>query len=105
MLEEIVTSSYAGFRPRPRPPGSSARQLVTPPPRLLDGAEAGLSQPFKGVTADGNVVPGLFPVRKSGVSTEPIRWAAEAYLASLRPEQRAKGLFEVADERTWRSWS
>jgi hypothetical protein len=100
-----MTSTYAGFRPRPRPPGSSARQLVSPPPRLLERAEAGLAQPFKGVTADGSVVSGLFPIRKSGVSTEPIRRAAEAYLAALRPEQRAKGLFEVTDEKTWRSWS
>ena len=31
------------------------------------------AQPFKGVTTDGSVMPGLFAVRASGVSTAPDR--------------------------------
>src|ERR1041385_4277725 len=101
-----MMSGYAGFGVRPRPPGTSARHLVDPPPtRLLERAQAGLAQPFKGVTTDGSPIEGLFPIESSGVSTEPIKRAAEAYLASLTGEARAKGTFDVDDELTWRSWS
>ena len=52
--------------------------------------KAGLAEPFKGITAAGAVEPGLFKIRSTGVSTEPVRKAAEAFLAGLTPEQRAK---------------
>ena len=39
--------------------------------------ERGLAEPFKGITTDGNVVTGLFPVRSTGVSTAPVRQAGE----------------------------
>ena len=63
----------------------------------------GLAEPFKGITTDGNLVPGLFPMRSTGVSTEPVRQAADAFLASLTPEQRAKTMFP-ADDPEWRKW-
>jgi len=63
----------------------------------------GLAEPFRGVTATGGVVPGLFPVRSTGVSTEPVRQAADALLAALTPEQRAKTVFGV-DDPEWRKW-
>ena len=65
--------------------------------------ERGLAEPFKGVTTDGTVVRGLFPVRWIGVSTAPVRKAAEAFLATLTPEQRAKTMFSV-DDPEWRKW-
>src|SRR5687767_11843869 len=55
-----------------------------------EAEERGLAEPFKGITTDGKVVGGLFPVRSSGVSTAPVRKAAEGFLASLTPEQRGK---------------
>jgi hypothetical protein len=67
-------------------------------------AEArGLAEPFKGITTNGQIIPGLFALRSTGVSTEPVRQAAAAFLASLSPEQRAKTLFPVEDEE-WRKW-
>ena len=67
-------------------------------------AEAkGLAEPFKGITTNGQVTPGLFPVRSTGVSTEPVRKAAEAFLASLSDDQRAKTTFP-ADDPEWRKW-
>ena len=63
----------------------------------------GLAEPFKGVTTDGNVIPGLFPIRSTGVSTEPVRKAAGAFLASLTEEQRARTTFSV-DDPEWRKW-
>ena len=65
--------------------------------------ERGLAEPFKGVTTDGNVIPGLFPIRATGVSTEPVRKAADAFLAALTQEQRAKAMFPV-DDSEWRKW-
>lgn len=72
--------------------------------RRSQEAEArGLSEPFKGVTTDGKVVSGLFPVRSTGVSTAPVRKTAEAFLATLTPKQRAKTIFSV-DDPEWRKW-
>ena len=63
-----------------------------------------LEEPFKGVTTNGTVTPGLFPIRSTGVSTAPVRNAAVAFLASLSPEQRAKTAFPV-DDGEWRKWN
>ena len=42
-------------------------------------AEArGLADPFTGITTSGTPRPGLFAIRSTGVSTEPVRAAAEA---------------------------
>lgn len=68
-----------------------------------DAENRGLAEPFKGVTTDGNIIPGLFPIRSTGVSTEPVRKAAGAFLASLTEEQRAKTTFSVEDPE-WRKW-
>jgi hypothetical protein len=68
-----------------------------------EAEDRGLAEPFKGVTTDGTVVPGIFPIRSTGVSTAPVRQAAEAFLATLTPEQRAKTVFAV-DDPEWRKW-
>jgi hypothetical protein len=67
-------------------------------------AEAtGLAEPFKGVTTDGTVRPGLFEVRSTGVSTAPVRAAAETFLRALSEAQRSKTTFAV-DDVEWRKW-
>lgn len=71
--------------------------------RSLDAEKAGLAQPFKGVTTDGNVIPNLFAIKSTGVSTAPVRKAADAFLATLTPEQKSKTLFTVDDDE-WRKW-
>ena len=61
--------------------------------RMSEQAETrGLAEPFKGVTTNGTIIPGLFAIRSTGVSTEPVRTAAVAFLASLSPEQRPRPL-------------
>jgi hypothetical protein len=65
---------------------------------------AAAATPFKGITSDGIVIPGLFEIKTTGVSTRSIREAADAFLASLTPGQRAKTLFAV-DTDQWRKWS
>ena len=84
----------------------------TPPPRrppaellrLSIAAERpGLAEPFKGITANGEIEPGLFAIRSTGVSTAPVRAAAEAFLAGLTQAQRDKTLFGI-DDPEWRKW-
>jgi hypothetical protein len=63
----------------------------------------GLADPFKGITTDGRVIPDLFHIQSTGVSTEPVRNAAERFLAALTAPQRAKTMFPV-DDPEWRKW-
>jgi hypothetical protein len=63
----------------------------------------GLTTPFKGITTNGEVVPGLFAIKPSGVSTEPVRNAAEAFIATLTPLQLARTMYPV-DDIEWRKW-
>src|SRR4051794_29807682 len=65
--------------------------------------QKGLAEPFKGVTTDGKLQPGLFAVRSTGVSTAPVRKAVENFLRVLTPEQRAKTTFAI-DDPEWRKW-
>ncbi|MEI6464730.1 MAG: DUF3500 domain-containing protein [Verrucomicrobiota bacterium] len=72
--------------------------------RMSREAEArGLAEPFRGITADGTPELGLFTLKSSGVSTEPVRVAAVKFLATLAPEQRAKSTFAI-DDPEWRKW-
>jgi Protein of unknown function (DUF3500) len=85
---------------RPPPPKRPPAELL----RLSIAAQTrGLEEPFKGITADGTVEQGLFPIRSSGVSTTGVREAAAAFLASLQPEQRAGTTFAIDDDE-WRKW-
>jgi hypothetical protein len=74
------------------------------PPNYVEKSLAATAEPFKGITSDGSVIPGLFGVQKTGISTRTIQEAAEAFLASLTAEQRARTLFPV-DTDQWRKWS
>ena len=60
--------------------------------------------PFKGITADGTVQPGLFAVRSTGVSTGPVVQAARRFIEALTPEQRRATTFAV-DDSEWRRWN
>jgi uncharacterized protein DUF3500 len=71
--------------------------------RSVQADSTGLAQPFRGLTANGQVEEGLFGIRSTGVSTEPVRKAATALLDTLTPAQRKKTLFSVGDDE-WRRW-
>jgi hypothetical protein len=91
-----------------RSPPLSARRLPPELPQILvdhvDVGERNLAEPFVGITTDGTVRPGLFPLTSTGLSTTPIVDAAQAFLASLDADQREKVSFPIdADE--WRQWS
>jgi hypothetical protein len=71
--------------------------------RWLERERQGLAQAFNGVTTDGKVVPGLFEIKATGVSTEPVIAAAKAFVAGLTVEQEIKVSFPI-DSNEWRKW-
>jgi hypothetical protein len=68
-----------------------------------DFERQGLAEPFKGITTNGTIVPGLFEISPTGVSTEPVRNAAAKFIASLTTVQLARCLYPV-DDVEWRKW-
>jgi hypothetical protein len=96
MLWQSTGLSQTPKAPPKRPPA----ELL----RLSIAAETpGLAEPFKGITTNGTIEPGLFAIRSTGVSTKPVRDAAAAFLAALTKPQREKTLFPV-DDNEWRKW-
>ncbi|MDO8541392.1 MAG: DUF3500 domain-containing protein [Opitutaceae bacterium] len=92
LISPAHAQAPAGVSSRPgRPPPGPSREA------------AALAEPFVGITANGKVEAGLFRIRSTGVSTEPVRQAAGALLAALTAEQRAKTTFPV-DDPEWRKW-
>jgi hypothetical protein len=68
-----------------------------------DAETKGLADQFKGITTDGQVAPGLFAIRSTGVSTDAVRKKAVVFLAGLTKEQREKTMFSI-DDPEWRKW-
>jgi hypothetical protein len=68
-----------------------------------DAEKRGLAEPFKGLSTNGSLEPGLFAIKSTGVSTAPVQNAATTFLAALSAEQRAKTTFGVEDDE-WRKW-
>jgi hypothetical protein len=63
----------------------------------------GLAAPFRGITSNGEVVPGLFEITPTGVSTEPVRNAASKFIESLTSVQLTRAMYPV-DDIKWRKW-
>jgi hypothetical protein len=63
----------------------------------------GLADEFKGITTNGEVQEGLFPITASGVNVAPVRDAAARFIATLNDAQRAATLYPV-DDIEWRKW-
>jgi hypothetical protein len=98
-------SDPATKRPmRPAPPRIDETRLIQVLKDLFDSWREALKESFKGLTATGEVVPGLFQLRKTGVSTQPVLDVAEAFLATLDSKQREAVAFPV-DSEVWRHWS
>ena len=103
-LANSEQSAATGDQPLGGPPGNGSGG---PPPGGGPGRPGGsqtITDEFLGVTTDGNVIDGLFPIKATGVSTEPIRTAAETFLASLTDDQRSAIQFPLDDDE-WRMWN
>jgi Protein of unknown function (DUF3500) len=68
-----------------------------------DYEREGLAAPFKGITTNGEVMPSLFEVKPTGVSTEAVRNAAAAFIGTLNPVQLGRTIYPV-DDIEWRKW-
>jgi Protein of unknown function (DUF3500) len=101
-----MTATFEGLRTRVKPE-VSARDLSSQQNErtrgMKEAGEIAVAEPFVGITEAGVITPGLFPIQATGVSTAPIKTAAEAFLASLG-EGRQQALFPV-DSDAWRRWS
>jgi hypothetical protein len=93
-----------------RTPPASSQQAETHEQRAarfrqmsIAAETRGLAEPFRGITTGGTAAPGLFAIRSTGVTTEPVRKAADALLAALTADQRSKTLFPI-DDVEWRKW-
>jgi hypothetical protein len=93
-------------RLRRMPPLSARRPPPSLPPLLsdlVDFGNAAVREPFVGITTDGVVRQGLFPLERTGHSTQPIVDAGLALLATLDDGQRATLTLPV-DSDQWRRW-
>jgi hypothetical protein len=101
-----MAGESAHFGLRNRPPTPAVRPFELPPRMqpMLDRAKTGLAEPFRGITTNGGIVPGLFGIEKTGVSLAPLIEAARAFLAALTAQQRKAASFAIGDEG-WRKWS
>ena len=102
-----MTLQLNDFKIRNRPVVSGRRLAPDMPERMtnnIQDAEMQIAEPFKGLTTDGQVVPSMFTLRKTGLSNKGMKRAAEAWLDSVDPGQRDAALFSV-DSDAWRRWS
>lgn len=61
------------------------------------------AKPYVGITTDGKPIKNLFPIKKTGISTAPIKYAVTAFLESLNADQKAKCTFPI-ESNEWRRW-
>ncbi|HEY3741231.1 MAG TPA: DUF3500 domain-containing protein [Bryobacteraceae bacterium] len=101
-----MAGESADFGLRERPPTPAVRPFDLPPRMMpmLDRAKAGLAEPFRGIATNGEIVPGLFAIKQTGVSLAPLLETARSFLSALTAEQRKLVAFEIGDE-AWRKWS
>ncbi len=66
--------------------------------------EVVLAEEFLGITTDGLLNEGLFQIKRTGISTNPIKEAVENFLNSLDSEQKRICTFPV-DDKEWQRWS
>jgi hypothetical protein len=93
------------FRPRERRGGNALKPFPLPDvlQKMLDRGKAEMAAPFKGVTTNGEAINGLFPIKKTGISLQPVVEAAQLFLKMLTPEQRKTASFDL-DTGPWQAW-
>ncbi|MBF4163335.1 DUF3500 domain-containing protein [Nocardioides acrostichi] len=73
------------------------------------GMSEGITEEFKGLTTDGTVIEDLYAIQRTGVSTDGVVDAANAWLAGLTTAQRKEVTFDIdPDDYTedeFRLWS
>jgi len=88
----------------PTPRAHAAERLKSPRAQELFGTWAKLAaHPFRGITIDGTVQPGLFSLEPADAPVAAMIAAVGTLLAGLTPDQQARSCFPVDSER-WRQW-
>ncbi|BCF83298.1 hypothetical protein RQCS_28430 [Rhodococcus qingshengii] len=106
---QAAPQGYGGFAPRPPGLFSIKGGIVDvstlPPPlqHVFEEFEDNLREPFVGLTSDGLVIDGLYPLTDTGLSTEPVAIAARRFLELLDHETRAGAVLPI-DSTAWRGW-
>ncbi|MCD0461062.1 DUF3500 domain-containing protein [Roseiconus lacunae] len=67
------------------------------------GGASAVSEPYVGIVTSEGAKENLFRIESTGVTTQPIRIAAEKFLAGLTDGQRERTVFPV-DDSEWRKW-
>ena len=84
--------------------------LATPSPMLkveqsdTEAERKALSIPYYGVSNDGDLIPDLYSINATGISTAGIKDAVEEFMNSLSTGQREMCTFPI-DDKEWRRWS
>lgn len=81
-----------------------SEQLLNQKTSFMSAGAKALGEDFRGVATSQGIQEGLFPVRSTGVSTDAIRQAADAFLATLGPPELSRVHFAINDPE-WRNWS
>ncbi|MFO0084813.1 MAG: DUF3500 domain-containing protein [Pirellula sp.] len=77
--------------------------LFSQPPGGGRNSAPSIEEPFVGIATSKGTEKDLFKIKSTGVSTEPVRTAAKAFLEGLTDEQRGRTVFPV-DDLEWRKW-
>jgi Protein of unknown function (DUF3500) len=99
LVSAAVLAPWAHGQERPQTPSETAELFR----KMSEKYESDGLPPFKGVTTNGDVLPGLFEIKPTRVSIEPVRNAAERFIATLSPVQLARTMYPV-DDIEWRKW-
>jgi hypothetical protein len=98
---------YRGIAPRPPADFPVVRgwDRAPVPHAIWDAVEPTFREPFRGITADGKVIAGLYPLAATGGgSPASMVAAAGAYIESLPADRRAELVLPI-DSEAWRRWT
>ncbi|MDG2169053.1 MAG: DUF3500 domain-containing protein [Opitutales bacterium] len=101
LLALITCLSYAPLLQAQR--GSESQQLSRAADRSRQQEARLANDPFVGITENGSVQKGLFEIESTGVSTDSIQKAAEAFIDTLSESQKKDTLHPI-DSPEWRQW-
>src|ERR1700759_3330187 len=63
-----------------------------------------LDKPYEGIVTSKGIEKGLFSIHSTGITTKPVKKAAESFLKSLTRLQLAKIQFKI-DDKEWQKWA
>src|SRR3569833_1710972 len=93
LLRSVIPAAWVARRAFAQAPQNPQAMAAHNKTKSEDNERKGLAEAYKGITTDGKIVPNLYPIQSTGVSTGPVREAAEKFLNLLTTDQRSRVLF------------